>query len=304
MCQPSRRPSSALVIIFSRIALYGSTFGTAKGLKDRSLLVAFTSIACSHPTRAPRLCVGAARGSPPPAGAPSAPRLVSSLARPTRPEWAVTRRSMPAALAAAVNRSPIICGESGTTRPSGAGAAAARSARTARAGAVLQVADIIRLAVLVRLAAADGDEDAISVAGVGHVDPAQRGDFRPLQPAHEEQPGDHRVETPPRGGHPLRLDAAAAPARPVARGEHGRQVRGAEWAGLAAATVGGRPAVAGEYPGGPLAGRVRLAGELRAEAGRGHRIDANALRTALVSELAAERERRLACGPSLNPEGA
>ena len=30
-------------------------------------------------------------------------------------------------------------------------------------------------------------------------------------------------------------------------------------------------------------------------------IDANALRTALVSELAAERERRLACGPSLNP---
>ena len=33
-------------------------------------------------------------------------------------------------------------------------------------------------------------------------------------------------------------------------------------------------------------------------------IDANELRTALVSELAAERERRLACGPSMNPEGA
>ena len=32
------------------------------------------------------------------------------------PEWAVTRRSMPAASAAAVNRSPIICAESGTTR--------------------------------------------------------------------------------------------------------------------------------------------------------------------------------------------
>ena len=28
-----------------------------------------------------------------------APRLVSSLAKPTRPEWAVTRRSMPAAAA-------------------------------------------------------------------------------------------------------------------------------------------------------------------------------------------------------------
>ena len=30
----------------------------------------------------------------------------------------------------------------------------------------------------------------------------------------------------------------------------------------------------------------------------------SALRTALVSELAAERERRLACGTSMNPEGA
>ena len=59
--------------------------------------------------------------------------------------------------------------------------------------------------------------------------------------------------------------------RPVARGEHGRQVLGRERAGPTAATVGGRPAVAGEYPGGPLAGRVRLAGELRAEAGRGDR---------------------------------
>ena len=42
-----------------------------------------------------------------------APRLVSSDARPTRPEWAVTRRSRPAALAAAAKRSPTIYGESG-----------------------------------------------------------------------------------------------------------------------------------------------------------------------------------------------
>ena len=36
-----------------------------------------------------------------------APRLVSSLASPTRPECAVTRRSTPVACAAAVNRNPI-----------------------------------------------------------------------------------------------------------------------------------------------------------------------------------------------------
>ena len=45
-----------------------------------------------------------------------APRLVSSDASPTRPECAVTRLSMPAARAAAVNRSPIICADNGTTR--------------------------------------------------------------------------------------------------------------------------------------------------------------------------------------------
>ena len=75
-----------------------------------------------------------------------APRLVSSLAKPTRPEWAVTRRSMPAA--STVNRSPIIYAESGTTRSAGSRLVAER-ANGAR-GAVLQVADVIRLA------AADG----------------------------------------------------------------------------------------------------------------------------------------------------
>ena len=46
-----------------------------------------------------------------------APRLVSSDASPTRPEWAVTG-STPAARAAALNRSLTIFGESGTTRSS------------------------------------------------------------------------------------------------------------------------------------------------------------------------------------------
>ena len=44
-----------------------------------------------------------------------APRLVSSDASPTRPEWAVTRLSRLAACAAAVNRNPTICADSGTT---------------------------------------------------------------------------------------------------------------------------------------------------------------------------------------------
>ena len=59
--------------------------------------------------------------------------------------------------------------------------------------------------------------------------------------------------------------------RPVARGEHGRQVRGAERSGLAAAAVAGRSAVAGEHSGGLLAGRVRLAGEPGPEPRRGDR---------------------------------
>ena len=62
-----------------------------------------------------------------------APRLVSSDPAPTRPEWAVIRDSTPAARAAAANRSPAICGESGTTRSSGDELAAARSVRRARA---------------------------------------------------------------------------------------------------------------------------------------------------------------------------
>ena len=61
-----------------------------------------------------------------------APRLVSSDASPTRPEWAVTC-STPAALAAAWNRSPTSFGESDTTRSSGAGLAATRNVSIARA---------------------------------------------------------------------------------------------------------------------------------------------------------------------------
>ena len=146
-------------------------------------------------------------------------------------------------------------GPTGAQRADGAG------------GAVLQVTDIVGLAHLVRLAAADGDEDAVAVADVGHIRPAEVGDFRP------PQPGDHGVQTAPRRGNLVGLDAtpAPAPARAVARGEHARQVRGAERAGPAATTVAGGPAVVGENSGGLLAGGVRLAGKAGSEPRRGNR---------------------------------
>ena len=65
-------------------------------------------------------------------GVVDAPRLVSSDTSPTRAEWAVTGPT-PAARAAAWNRSLTIWGESGTTRSSGTGRAAACSVRRAPA---------------------------------------------------------------------------------------------------------------------------------------------------------------------------
>ena len=177
-----------------------------------------------------------------------APQLVSSDASPTRPEWAVTRASTPAARAAAANRSPTICGESGTTWSSGTGPAAARSVRRARATPVLHEPHVPRLTLLVRLAAAaDGDEDPVAVGRVGAVGPADGAHLAPPHPGHEEQPRDHGVEPAALEGDLVGLDAAAATPRPVAGGEDGGQVRRPE-----------PPPVAGEEPGGAFPGRARL----------------------------------------------
>ena len=77
------------------------------------------------------------------------------------------------------------------------------------------------------------------------------------------------VEAAARGGDARRLNPSAAAPRKVACGEDGRQVVCCERTGLAAAAVAGRSPVAGEHPCGPLAGRVRLAGEPGVELGRG-----------------------------------
>ena len=130
----------------------------------------------------------------------------------------------------------------------------------------------------------------IAFAISAHADPATSPFPRPLlfdRPAPQVEEGlyralldvlprlladvDHRVETPPLEGDLLGLDATLAPPRPVAGGEHGRQVRDPERPRLSSPPIGGGPPVAGEHPGRPLAGGSGLPGELRAEARRGDR---------------------------------
>ena len=101
-----------------------------------------------------------------------APRLVNSDANPTRPECAVTRLSTPATGAAAENRNAIICADNGTTRLPGSGFMAARSVRRARATPVLHEPHVVHLALLVRLAPADGDEDPVPVGRISNAGPA------------------------------------------------------------------------------------------------------------------------------------
>ena len=45
-----------------------------------------------------------------------------------------------------------------------------------------------------------GEQHAVAVAGVRHVTPFKRAHFRPPQPAHEQQRGDHGVESAPAVG--------------------------------------------------------------------------------------------------------
>ena len=101
--------------------------------------------------------------------------LVSSDASPTLPEWA-----------AAWNRSSTIFGESGTTRSSGAGLAAALSVRIARATPPLHEPHVLRLALL--LPATDGDQHP--VAGAASSTSTQRRALTPLRriPAMKRSP--------------------------------------------------------------------------------------------------------------------
>ena len=103
---------------------------------------------------------------------------------------------------------------------------------------------------------------AVAVGGVRHVGPAQSGDFRPPQPAHEQQRGDHGVESAAALRRGVGFDAPAVRAGTGGGGENrGEPVR-AQRGGLAPAPVGGRATVAAQHAGGRCPGGVRLAGEL------------------------------------------
>ena len=114
-------------------------------------------------------------------------------------------------------------------------------------------------------------------------EPAHGGDFRPPQPAHKQQRGDHGVESAPavrRGGG---FDAPDVRAGTGGGGENrGEPVR-AQRGGLAPAPVGGRATVAAQHAGGRFPGGGRLAGELGPKPDGG---DGGGGRAARLEELA------------------
>ena len=84
----------------------------------------------------------------------------------------IPRLSTPAASAAAVNRSPTICANNGTTRSPGSGLVAARSVRRARATPSFTNRTSFTSPSWFVLLRRDGDEDPIPVGRIGHVGPA------------------------------------------------------------------------------------------------------------------------------------
>ena len=104
-----------------------------------------------------------------------------------------------------------------------------------RAGdAVLHEPDVRRLALLVRLAPADGDQHPVAVGRVGDVGPVEGADLAPPHPGHEEEPCDHGVEAAALAGDGVGLDARG-------RGAAG----GGRWRGR---RPGPPPRTAGERP--------------------------------------------------------
>ena len=79
------------------------------------------------------------------------------------------------------------------------------------AGAVLQIPHVGGVPLLICFRGPHGEKHAVAGAGVRHVGPAHGGDFRPPQPAHEQQAGDHGVESAPApvGGRAARLEDRA-----------------------------------------------------------------------------------------------
>ena len=178
-----------------------------------------------------------------------------------RPEWAVMRRSIPAAAAAAIKRRAIVRAVSGTTGSLVSGLRLGPERAEGRCYTVLHVPEIGRLTGRVRFRGSDADQDAGGRGvGVGDVGPAKGGDFGSAQPGHEKQPGDHGVQSAAPGGGGLGLDATPGCSRPVARGKDGRKVVGGKGVGPASAAIGGGAPETCEDAAGRVSGRVRVVG--------------------------------------------
>ena len=181
-------------------------------------------------------------GTPSTGAARASPRHHRPTPASPVPSGRSPRASTPAARAAAANRSPTICGESGTTWSSGARLAAARRVRMARATPSFTNRTSLVSPFLVGLAAADGDEDPVAVGRVGDIDPA-RGVVaveRRERPATSPPTGlgNHAADVPcraPRGpAEARRASAPASSASPAPDGLpamkcHRSSEKGAAW---------------------------------------------------------------------------
>ena len=143
--------------------------------------------------------------------------------------------------------------------------------------------DVPRLALLVRLPTADGDERPSPVGHIVDVGPAKRAHLAPAHPRHEEEPGDHGVEAAALESDLVGLATAAA--RLVAGGEDGSEIRRPERSRRPPASTAGGPPVAGEDPGCPFPGRGRIVGDAGPEVTPRPPPSPRSPRPALVVEL-------------------
>ena len=179
-----------------------------------------------------------------------APRAVSSTASPTRPPCEVLRPSSPAAAQAAAKPAVHL-----VDTETDDGIARFRRGRRLQAtdrgrAAADQAPDVGMISGLIRLRAADGDDD---VATVGELDvgPAQNRHLAAAQRPVKEQRHDRGVDEAAALGRLGALEAPTGPARPPAGGEHGGALLGGEAAGLTAAGRGRRRPPSGGSPRGP-----------------------------------------------------
>ena len=187
-----------------------------------------------------------------------------------RPEWAVMRRSIPAASAAAVKRRAMARAVSGTTRSLVSGCVSARSVRRAvatpsltyRRSVVSPVGFVFEVRTRTRT-----PEVGASASVRSDQRRAATSDRR--NPAIKSNPAITASSRPRRAAAGWCLDATPGCSRPVARGKDGRQVVGGKGVGAASAAIGGGAPETCEDAAGRVSGRVRVVGQAGAKPGGG-----------------------------------